>query len=66
MICANYKDNDGLWRRYLKSANDEKIANAARVTAKKECKHAIDPVKARPMPLISTDMGIISAARYFG
>ncbi len=62
-----YKDKDGLWRRYLKPANDEKIAKCGEGYRNKiECEHAIDPVKARPMPLISTDIGIISAVRYFG
>ena len=36
MIYWIYKDKDGLWRWYLKSANDEKIAELARVTATKQ------------------------------
>ncbi|MEP6913094.1 MAG: DUF1508 domain-containing protein [bacterium] len=41
-----YKDKDGLWRWYLKSANDEKIAKCGEGYRNKiDCKHAIDLVK---------------------
>ena len=46
MIYWIYKDKDGLWRWYLKSANDEKIAKCGEGYRNKiDCKHAIDLVK---------------------
>ncbi len=46
MIYWIYKDKDGLWRWYLKSANDEKIAECGEGYRDQiECKHAIDLVK---------------------
>lgn len=46
MIYWIYKDRDGLWRWYLKSANDEKIGKCGQGYRDQiECKHAIDLVK---------------------
>ncbi|MDQ6653832.1 MAG: DUF1508 domain-containing protein [Acidobacteriota bacterium] len=46
MIYWIYEDKDGLWSWYLKSANDEKIADSGEGYRNKvECKHGVDLVK---------------------
>ncbi|MGI8835899.1 MAG: YegP family protein [Pyrinomonadaceae bacterium] len=55
MIYWIYKDKDGLWRLYLKSANDEKIAESGESYCNKiECKHAIDLVKGSADPQLTS------------